>query len=86
MGVSKVDEEDEQRSCAPSLYWWFVMAAHADVMPSAPLVRWVQMIDEHIGEGPMESEVQLVTLLLGPQQQKKFGRHGRVRLFGVMQE
>jgi hypothetical protein len=44
------------------------------------------MIDEHIGEGPMESEVQLVTLLLGPQQQKKFGRHGRVRLFGVMQE
>jgi hypothetical protein len=42
------------------------------------------MIDEHIGKGPMESEVRLVTLLLGPQQQKKFWRHGQVRLFGVM--
>jgi hypothetical protein len=27
LGISEVDEEDEQRSCAPSLYWWFVMAA-----------------------------------------------------------
>jgi hypothetical protein len=30
--------------------------------------------------------VRLVTLLLGPQQQKKFWRHGQVRLFGVMWE
>jgi hypothetical protein len=27
----------------------------ADAMPSEPSTRWVQMIDGHIDEGPVES-------------------------------
>jgi hypothetical protein len=52
----------------------------ADATPSAPLMQWVQMIDGHVGEGPMESEVRLVPVLLEPQQ-TKLGHHGRVGFF-----
>ena len=51
----------------------------ADATPSAPLMQWVQMIDGHVGEGPMESEVRLVPVLLEPQQTKLgLDTHGRV--------
>jgi hypothetical protein len=43
-------------------------------------MQWVQMIDGRVGEGPMESEVRLVPVLLEPQQ-TKLGHHGRVGFF-----
>jgi hypothetical protein len=50
----------------------------ADATPSAPLMQVAQMIDGHVvGDGPMESDVRLVQVLLEPQQ-AKLGHHGGV--------
>jgi hypothetical protein len=55
-------------------------------MPSALLMRLVQMISEHVGECPTESEVWLVIRLMEPQQ-KKLGHHAMVELdFGFMRD
>jgi hypothetical protein len=43
-------------------------------------VGWMYMEDGDIGEGPMQSVVWLVLVLLGSQQ-RKLGHHGRVVAF-----
>jgi hypothetical protein len=54
------DEEAMRRlmmiSCGP---WQFVLviSCGCGAIPSAPLMRWVQIIDGHIGEGPLLSEL-----------------------------
>ena len=47
------------------------------VVSSAPLMRWVQMIDGDVCESSLLSEVWWVGVLLHPQQ-SKLGHHGRI--------